>query len=180
MLQYKVAPLIKTDRLTIRIVDSNDCYDFFEFCSDPKVCTYLTFNPYKSVTYTKWILENMQNAYIHGTDVNFSVVLNTNKKVIGSVSLHFFENENSAELGYLFNCSYWNNGYCKEAVNALINVAFDYYGVNCIYASYIVGNNASKTILKKIGFDECGYQKDKIKKNKISFDVVNLKLLKNK
>ena len=91
-----------------------------------------------------------------------------------------FENENSAELGYLFNYSYWNNGYCKEAVNALINVAFDYYGVNCIYASYIVGNNASKTILKKIGFDECGYQKDKITKNKISFDVVNLKLLKNK
>ena len=59
MFQYKVAPRIQTDRLIIRVVSSEDANDFFEFCKDPLVCTYLTFNPYKSLSHTKFILENI-------------------------------------------------------------------------------------------------------------------------
>ena len=147
MLQFKSAPKITTDRLLIRIVSEEDAKDFYEFCSDPLVCEYLTFNPYKSLFHTKTIINNMINAYIHGTDVNFSVVLKDTLKVIGSVSLNFKSKENFTEIGYLFNSSYWNKGYAYEAVEAVIKVAFEYYNVELIiepyspndYLSYVSG-----------------------------------------
>ena len=172
MFQYKVAPLIQTDRLTIRIVSSDDSKDFYEFCSDPIVCTYLTFNPYKTLSHTKTVINNMLNAYIHGSDVNFSVILKDNNKVIGSVSLNFKEFENIAELGYLFNSSYWNKGYANEAVCALLKVAFDYYNVDVVIASYIKDNHSSASLLSKNGFVIDEIIKNGFIKNNKEYDLV--------
>ena len=153
MYQYKTAPNIQTDRLIIRPVCVDDANDFFEFCSDSNVCEYLTFNPYKTVRHTKLILNNMVNAYIHGTDVNFSIVLKSNYKVIGSISLSFKEKGNFAEVGYLLNYFYWNNKYMDEALKAIIKVAFNYYNVDYLLASYIKENKASSKLLSKNGFE---------------------------
>lgn len=172
MFQYKVAPIIHTDRLLIRIASIDDAKDYYEFCSDPLVCTYLTFNPYKSLSHTKVIINNMINAYIHGTDVNFSVVLKSNHKVIGSVSLNFKEKTNIAEIGYLFNSSYWKNGYANEAIKVLIKVAFDYYNVNVIEAKYLLENIASKNLLKKNEFIIDEIIKDGFIKNNRKYDLV--------
>lgn len=179
MFQYKVAPIIHTDRLLIRIVSIDDAKDFYEFCSDPIVCTYLTFNPYKSLSHTKIIINNMLNAYIHGSDVNFSVMLKETGKVIGSVSLNFKENINSAEIGYLFNSSFWHKGYADESIKALIKVAFDYYLVDTIEAKYIKENTFSERLLKKNGFKVVEVIKNGFFKNGKSFDLIDVLLYKN-
>lgn len=172
MLQYKTAPVIETDRLIIRIVSISDAKDFFEFCKDPKVCTYLTFNPYKSVFYTKHIINNMINAYIQGTDANFSIIYKKENKVIGSISLHFFENENVGDVGYLLNSSYWNKGIMSEALDAFIKMAFSYYNFDALTASYISENLASERLLKKFNFSVIEYVKDGITKNNRKYDLV--------
>lgn len=172
MLQYKVAPVIHTDRLLIRIVSEDDAKDFYEFCKDPKVCTYLTFNPYKNVFYTKRILNNMVNAYIHGSDANFSIVYKENNKVIGSISLHFLENENVGDVGYLLNSSYWNKGIMDEALKAFIEVAFSYYNLDYLTASFIKENIASERLLLKNGFKINEYIKNGLIKNNKYYDLI--------
>lgn len=179
MLQFKSAPKITTDRLLIRIVSEEDAKDFYEFCSDPLVCEYLTFNPYKSLFHTKTIINNMINAYIHGTDVNFSVVLKDTLKVIGSVSLNFKSKENFTEIGYLFNRSYWNKGYAYEAVEAVIKVAFEYYNVEFVVANYINENLLSGKLLKKLNFIEYVGSQNKFIKNNHYYDLVSVILHKN-
>lgn len=179
MLQFKTAPLIETDRLIIRIVSIDDAKDFYDFCKDPKVCTYLTFNPYKSVFYTKHILNNMINAYIHGTDANFSIIYKENNKVIGSISLHFFENINTGDVGYLLNSSYWNKGIMSEALNAFVNIAFNYYKLDTLTASYIVQNKTSEKLLNKVGFKMYEYVEDGIIKNNKRYDLVKMVLENN-
>ena len=152
MFQYKTAPKIETDHLIIRVVNEDDAKDFFEFCSDSKVCEFLTFNSYKSLSQTKRIINNMINAYIHGSDVNFSIVLKSTQKVIGSISLNFKKETNEAEVGYLLNSSYWNNGFASEALKSVITIAFDYYNVDVLLASYVKDNVASEKLLKKNNF----------------------------
>lgn len=172
MFQYKVAPKIETDRLLIRVVREEDCKDFYEFCSDPLVCKYLTFNPYKTISHTRFIINNMINAYIHGTDVNFSIILKDNMKVIGSISLNFKEKNNVAEVGYLLNSSYWNKGYMDEALKAIINVTFEYYNVDFIVATYIKENISSEKLLEKNNFIIDGIIEKGINKNNINYDVI--------
>ena len=179
MFQYKVAPIIHTDRLLIRIVSIDDAKDFYEFCSDPIVCTYLTFNPYKSLVHTKVIINNMLNAYIHGTDVNFSVILKETGKVIGSVSLNFKKNTNVAEIGYLFNSSFWHKGYADESIKALIKVTFEYYIVDAIEAKYVKENISSERLLENNGFETVEVLKNGFSKNGKSFDLVDVLLYKN-
>ena len=179
MLQYKTAPVIETDRLIIRIVSISDAKDFFEFCKDPKVCTYLTFNPYKSVFYTKHIINNMINAYIHGTDANFSIIYKKENKVIGSISLHFFENENIGDVGYLLNSSYWNKGIMSEALGAFIKMSFDYYNFDALTASYISDNIASSKLLNKFNFKMTDYIENGLIKNTKNYDLVKMILENN-
>ena len=179
MFQYKVAPIIHTDRLVIRIVSIDDVKDYYEFCSDPAVCTYLTFNPYKTLSHTKVIINNMLNAYIHGTDVNFSVILKETGKVIGSISLNFKENVNVAEIGYLFNSMYWHKGYADESIKALIKIAFEYYLVDILEAKYLKENVSSEHLLKKNNFEIVNIKNDGFIKNGKSFDLVEVLLYKN-
>lgn len=179
MFQYKIAPNIHTDRLLIKMVSVDDAKDFYEFCSDKNVCEYLTFNPYKSVNYTKIIINNMINAYIHGTDVNFSVFLKSNYKVIGSISLSFKNEGNFAEIGYLFNSSYWGNGYATESLKAIIKIAFEYYSVDFIIASYVKDNISSERLLLSNGFEVIETIKNGFVKNGKSFDLVKVLLPKN-
>lgn len=179
MFQYKIAPNIQTDRLLIRMVCEDDAKDFYEFCSDKNVCKFLTFNPYKSVNYTKMIINNMVNAYIHGTDVNFSVFLKNNYKVIGSISLSFKNDGNYSEIGYLFNSLFWGNGYADEALKSIIKIAFEYYNVDYIIASYVKDNVSSEKLLLKNGFKVIEIIKNGFIKNDKSYDLVKVRLSKN-
>lgn len=172
----KFVPKFETKRLIVRIVSLEDYYDYFEFCSDPLVCKYLTFNPYSSTYQAKKAIENMIRAYIAATDFNYSIVLKDTLKVIGSVSLSFKEN-NVAELGYILNSKYWNNGYISEVINNLISVAFVYFDVNVIVAKYLKDNIASEKVLLKNSFTKTKIIKNGFIKNGIYYDLIECQKL---
>lgn len=171
MLNNLSAPTIQTNRLFIRIVDLSDSNDYFEFCSNPNVCRYLTFNPYVSLRQSKNAINNMIRAYLQGTDVNFSIINSSISRVIGSISLTF-NKDNSATIGYILNENYWNKGYMSEAISAICKVAFSYYKVDCLYAKYIKDNIASEKVLNNNGFTICDVINNGFVKNGRLYDLV--------
>ena len=171
MKKYLTAPTINTNRLFIRIVDLSDSYDYFHFCSSANVCKYLTFNPYKTLSQAKNAINNMIRAYLQGTDVNFSIIYNENKRVIGSISLTF-NIDCSATIGYILNEEYWNLGIMKEAIDAMCNVAFKYYEVDFIKARYISSNIASEKVLLANGFVKVGVITNGFLKNGVYYDLI--------
>lgn len=75
-----------------------------------------------------------------------------------SASLTFNYVNRSAEVGYLLDAKYWNQGYMSEAIQALIEVAFNYYRVEFLYAKHIVENIASQKIIEKMHFKKIRVQ----------------------
>ena len=55
-------------------------------------------------------------------------------------------------MGYWLGKKYWGKGFATEAVGRLLELGFDELDLNEIYASYKVGNKASKKVLEKSGF----------------------------
>jgi [ribosomal protein S5]-alanine N-acetyltransferase len=73
--------------------------------------------------------------------------------VLGSVHItqRDFEHR-QGEIGYSFDSTYWNQGYCTEASLAMRDFAFDTLGVHRLFADGIVEQNlASIRIAEKLG-----------------------------
>ena len=76
---------------------------------------------------------------------------------IGFVDLK--ENDSVLEISYIFDFDYSNKGYCTEACKSIINLVFNYLNINKIYANVILGNDSSKSVLEKLGFNYIGSKK---------------------
>lgn len=135
---------LETPRLLLRKFTEDDYEDLFEYVSDPKVTEY---EPYKPMT-EKETRDNL--AWRCTTDEMIAVVLKENGKLIGNIYLGN-RDFNSRELGYVFNQSYWGNGYAKEACQAVLADAFA-TGVHRIYAECDPLNTGSWKLLERIGF----------------------------
>lgn len=75
---------------------------------------------------------------------------------IGFTGLNINENENTATIGYIYDNDYWNNGYCTEACNRLLDIGFNKLNLNKITADTIEGNISSIKVLEKLGFKQIG------------------------
>lgn len=172
------APHFFTNRLYIRPIEWEDIDDFFDVCSQSEVTQYLTFNPHEYLSDTHRVIENMMRAYSMGQSVNFAIVLKSTNHLIGSASLTFNYVNRSAEVGYLLDAKYWNQGYMSEAIQALIEVAFNYYRVEFLYAKHIVENIASQKIIEKMLLKKYVYKNSLLLKISIFILLLNIFYLK--
>lgn len=175
----KNAPLIETERLIIRLVSLDDVDAYFDFCSDEDVCRYLTFNPYTDRSYVIRSIKNMLNAYLNGTDVNFSIILKETNHVIGSISLTFNNKYNTGEIGYILNKKYWKNGYMNEALKAIMNISYDYYNLSMLKASYLEGNYNSAKLLFNNNFQVVEVINNGFLKNGRHYNLIKTVYVKN-
>ena len=166
------APKIQTNRLLIRPVSIYDANDYYNFCSDQRVCKYLTFNPYTSIFQAKRAIENMIRASLIGSDVNYSIIYRNENKIIGSISLTFNKYENSADVGYILSYDYWNQHFMSEALKEVIDISFNYYNLDFLTASYISENTSSEALLKKFNFKVIEKIEGGFIKNNIKYDLI--------
>lgn len=102
------------------------------------------------------LLMESYKQYLNGNSVNFGIYIN--KKFIGKVQLSnivmgVFHN---AFVGYSIDKDCQGNGYMSDAINTLLEYAFDDMELHRIEASTLTDNIASQCVLKKCGFKEIG------------------------
>lgn len=83
---------------------------------------------------------------------SLTVCLKDNDLPIGFLEFKIDENNNNAEVSYIFDFDYTRNGYCSECVKKLLEVGFKYLELSNIYADTIEGNISSQKILERLGF----------------------------
>lgn len=164
---------IDSTRLKLRDFVRGDEKYLFNILKDPEVSKYIF---YGTKEYTLKDAKNELEVYLEEQkkkkreDYNFAAELNG--IVIGVIVLGQINYDTKrCYLHYHFNKLYWGKGYAKEAVNAVIDWAFDKLGLKIIEAESNVENNRSKNMLLKLGFKKMFFVPKKPMKNNVLADV---------
>lgn len=142
---------IETDRLILRTLKESDAGDIFV-----------------NINHDKDVLKYFIDRYVDcleemnlGRTIEYcrqakryllAIELKSSHKAVGiilqcSTQDHIF---NSTEIGFAIGKAYWNQGYTSEAVKSFIRFLFS-KGIHKVFASHIIGNDASGKVMKKCG-----------------------------
>lgn len=144
-------PILTTQRLSLRQFTQADAGDIQHLVSSKEVAagTFLP-HPYETGFAEQWLAER-QTAYEQGIAISFAIVLASPQRLIGSISLDIVSPHQHARMGYWLGIAYWNQGYCTEAVKAVLQYGFTGRQLHRIYAPHFKGNEASGRVLQKVG-----------------------------
>lgn len=91
------------------------------------------------------------------TGLIYAIIRQEDAELIGNVSLlDIHTADQRAEVGYWISKSEWNQGYCTEALQALLAFAHDTLGITRITARCLVSNLGSIGVMKKCGLAQEG------------------------
>ena len=142
--------VLETERLYIRRFEEKDLPDFYAYASDAQVGPSAGWKPHESLEESEEIL----NGFIKSADI-FAMEHKKDGKIIGSLGLHEDRKRDfkgARMLGYAMGKDYWGQGLMTEAVNALLEYAFDELNMDIISAYHYPFNLRSKRVLIKAGF----------------------------
>lgn len=153
---YKIfsnIPKVKTERLLLRRITGNDASDIFEYSSIECVSRYLLWYAHPSLDYTEAYVKKITEDYKAGRYYDWGIQINTGEhkgKMIGTCGFTSFDiHNNSAEVGYVLNPSFWGLGYASEALEAVIKFGFEKLLLHRIEARFIIGNDKSLAVMQK-------------------------------
>lgn len=142
---------LETDRLIIKPTSTIDIDMILKMDQQEKTQMFLGGIKNKTREERIKFLEKKASKFENGEAGSLTVYLKDGTP-IGFTGLSIDEGNNNAEISYIFDLDYCNNGYCTEASKELIRVAFEELELNKVFADTIEGNESSKKVLEKLGF----------------------------
>lgn len=144
--------------------------------NNKNVSDWLVMVPYP---YTKkdarWWINHCKDAKNNKRDFLFAI--ENEEEHVGGISLHK-KFEHSAELGYWLGEPYWGKSYMFEAINKIIEIAFEELKLIRVFAYIFEENIKSENVLLKTGFEyesllkKCHKKGNKIFNSKVYAKVI--------
>ena len=153
VLNFSPFPIIETDRLLFRRVPEHDVNEILELRSNPETMKYIT----------RPLLQNLEDALGHyrmideaienNTGINWAVTLKGSPKLLGIIGFYRIQPENyRAEIGYMILPEFQGKGIVTEAIQTLVEYAFDEMKLHSVEAVIDPDNGASEKVLQKCNF----------------------------
>ena len=160
-INHKGTLTLKTDRLVLRPFKSSDVEEVYNnYGSDINITRYISWIPCDTIEKCENFIKFNLKEY-ESNPKFYSWAITMDDVIIGSVAIFNVNDDNdSGELGYSLGSRWWGNGYMTEAVNAVIDYAFNEVGFNRIYASCHEENIASKKVMEKLSMKYEGLLRD--------------------
>ena len=174
-------PALTTDRLVLRPFAPTDAADVQRMAGSKQVAsgTLNIPHPYADGVAEEWIARHGE-AFAADESLALGIALAGDGTLVGAISLMSVSREHQrAELGYWIGPEFWNNGYCTEAVRAVVAYGFDEMGLQRITAHHLARNPASGRVMTKIGMTHEGTFRRHIRKWDVFEDIVLYGLLRD-
>ena len=126
-------------------------------------------------------LENAHQDIYEAKQLRLAICLSDTFEAIGLIDLFDFDPKNNrAGVGIIIsNESNRNSGIGSEALQLVINYAFNQLQLHQLYANIGSDNEISKQLFTKFGFQKIGTKKDWIKVDNIFKDEILFQLINN-
>ena len=142
-------PTLKTKRLTLRQLSLNDEHEIFILRSDSEINKYLD----RQMSNTVDDARNFINKVNENNLLYWAITFSNKNILIGTICLFSFSEENNkCEIGYELLPDFQRQGIMKEAIEKIIDYAFNIIKVQKIEAVPHKGNNSSINLLEKLSF----------------------------
>jgi RimJ/RimL family protein N-acetyltransferase len=149
---------IHTERLLLRTHHHDDLGALLDYYSEPEVARYIPWEPWSRAEAEVHLQKRLQRTGIDGPDSALALVVERGQRVIGDVVLWpVDETLARCEMGWAFHPAVAGNGYATEAVQALIGVAFEIYGMRRLIAQVDSRNASSAKLCQRIGMTKEAY-----------------------
>lgn len=143
---------LETERLIINPTSKNDIDLILKMDKQEETQKFL--GGIKNKTYEERIsfLEKKEIKLLNNLASSLTIYLKQSNIPIGFVELKIDDDNNNAEISFIFDIDYTKKGYCYEASKKLMDISFNTLKLNKIYADTIEGNEGSQKVLAKLGF----------------------------
>ena len=109
--------------------------------------------------------------------LSLAMIEKSSGKCVGGIGLRPKEEEpTTVTISYTIAPVFQGKGYATEAVQGLVDEAFNHRGVQRILGPVFVGNKGSKRVLEKAGFQLDGITPNALEKRGVSIDLWELSL----
>ena len=143
------------EKVYLAPIDVNDCEKFAKWMNDFNVTDYTGRSAYmQTLESEKTWISNKANS----NDYLMSIVTVDNDEVIGNIGLNEVDFiHRYAVLGIMIGESESRSkGYGTEAINLMLDFAFNYLNLNSVYLGVFACNERAIRCYKKVGFKEAG------------------------
>ncbi len=155
---FRDPPILQTNRLILRRMQRSDSSDMFEYAKDPTVTRFLTWDPHPDEAFTRRYLTYVAGRYKAGEFFDWALILRAENKMIGSCGFTRIDCKNHlGEVGYVLNQNYWGRGIATEALQRVIQFAFEVLELNRVESRFMEGNIPSKRVMEKAGMTFEGF-----------------------
>lgn len=145
--------ILETGRLRLRELTEADRPALCAILQDPEVM-YAYAHAFSDQEVTDW-LENQMTRYCRDGFGLWAVVRKSDGAVIGQCGLTWqqWEDRQVLEVGYLFCCSAWHQGYATEAARACRDHAFSVLGAEEVFSIIRDNNLPSRRVAERNGME---------------------------
>jgi len=148
--------------LYLRPSEAFDAESMYTMLSDPESMKYWCDEPVSTLEAAVEVLNKDLESDAQGNSMCWAICLNGQDKMIGKCILFQFSQQNRrAEIGYLLNRDYWRKGLMHQALEAVIDFAFNTLDLHRIEADVDTQNAGSLGLLRKLGFKQEGLFKER-------------------
>jgi ribosomal-protein-alanine N-acetyltransferase len=151
---------IVTKRLILRRPTLKDAEDIAENANSLDVSRYLALVPYPYGIKDARAFIKLCSKTAKQDPYNFGIELKSTGKIIGMISLLRVDRfSKKGEVGYCLGERYWRQGITVEALESIVNFAFQKLKLVRIQAEVFFENRASINLLKRFGFRKEGLKR---------------------
>jgi [ribosomal protein S5]-alanine N-acetyltransferase len=154
--------ILTTERLILRPFRASDYADVHDYAADPQVTRYTSFGPNSPEETRDFLSRSDAEAKSDPRHhFNFAITLRDADRAIGGAGfvidhpLH-----RAAEMGYVLHRGHWGRGIATEAAEAVVRYAMATVGLHRIVARCHPENTASAGVMRKIGMQYEGRQRE--------------------
>lgn len=155
-------PTITTSRLILRQITIADADAHFALFSKPEVVAGHGTEPYTDRSQSEELIGWYTSAFLEQKAIRWAIIHKEEDKFIGTCGLHrLILGHHRAEIGYELDSNYWRQGLGAEAVWGVLRFAFQTAEFHRIEAIVDPENAASAALLRKVGFSEEGFLRER-------------------
>jgi len=166
-------PILATERLTLRQLVINDEREIFTLRSDSEINKYLDRQLSNTIDDARNFINKVNENINKNDSLYWAITLSDKNVLIGTICLFSFSDEtDKCEIGYELLTNFQGQGIMTEALEKVIDFAFNTIKVQKIEAFFHIDNQSSIKLLEKFSFKDSN-KPDKTDTNLVCYHLTN-------